>query len=66
MAFSVAPSNQAERILVAFAVDPKRGDQDQIIADVQPVDLDHQQVQLGQVRGHPLRHALGRQRHEPP
>ena len=28
------------------------------------VDLDHQQVELGQVRGHPLLHACGRERDE--
>jgi hypothetical protein len=31
-----------------------------IVADVQAVDLDHQQVQLGQVRRHPLGKPLSR------
>ena len=32
---------------------------------MQPVDLDDQEIQLRQVRGHPLGHAFRRQRHEP-
>src|SRR5262249_33077747 len=39
---------------VAFGIDPERGDEHQIVADVQAVDLDHQQVQLRQVRRLPL------------
>jgi hypothetical protein len=37
----------------------------QVVAGVKPVDLDDQDVQLGQVRCHPLGQPLGGQRHEP-
>jgi hypothetical protein len=37
----------------------------QLVVHVHTVDLDDQQVQLGQVGRHPFRHALRRQRHEP-
>ena len=57
--------DKAKRMLVALSIDPERGHQDQVVADVQAVDLDDQKIQLGQVRGHPLGHALGRERHEP-
>ena len=59
------PFDQAERMFVAFAIDTESGDQHQIVADMQPVDLDDQQVQLGQVRRHPLGQPFCRQRHEP-
>ena len=52
-------------MLAPVAIDPECGDQDQVVADVQAVDLDHQKIKLRQVRGHPLGHALGGQRHEP-
>jgi len=42
------PFDQGERMFVAVCIDPERADQHQIVADVQAVDLDHQQVQLGQ------------------
>lgn len=34
--------HQRQRMLVAFAVNPDRGDQQKIVAEMQPVDLDHQ------------------------
>ena len=34
-------------MLVAFAVNPDRGDQHEIVAEMQPVDLDHQKVERG-------------------
>lgn len=57
--------DQAKRMLVPVSVDPQRGDQHQVVADVQAVDLDHQKVELRQIRGHPRGHAFRRQRHEP-
>jgi len=58
--------DQGERMFAAVCIDPERGDQHQIVADVQAVDLDHQKVQLGQIRCHPLGQPVGRQRHKPP
>jgi hypothetical protein len=52
-AFSLAPSIGASGCL-AFSINAEGGDQHQVVADVQPVDLDDQEVQLGQVRCHPL------------
>jgi hypothetical protein len=37
----------------------------QVLGDVDAVDLDHQQIEFGQVRRHPFAHPLRRQRHEP-
>jgi hypothetical protein len=34
-------------MLVAFAVNPDRGDQHEIAAEMQPVDLHHQKVERG-------------------
>ena len=36
------PFDQGERMFAAVCIDPERGDQHQIVADVQAVDLDHQ------------------------
>src|SRR5262249_34056764 len=44
---------QRERMFVAFSINAEGSDQYQVVADVQPVDLDDQEVQLGQVRRHP-------------
>jgi hypothetical protein len=60
------PFDQGERMFAALGIDPERGDQHQIAADVQAVDLDHQQVQLRQVRCHPLGQPVGRQSDKPP
>ena len=38
--------DEAKRMLVTVPVDPQSGDQNQIVADVQAVDLDHQKVEL--------------------
>ena len=48
------PFDQAERMLVAFTIDTESGDQHKVVADMQPVNLDDQEVQFGQVRCHPL------------
>jgi hypothetical protein len=45
--------DQAERMLIAVPIDAKGGDQHQVLANVQAVELDDQQVELGQVRRHP-------------
>ena len=45
--------DQGERMFVAVSINAEGSDQHQIVADVQPVDLDDQEVQLGQVRRHP-------------
>ena len=42
------PFHQRQRMLVAFAVNPDRGDQHEIVAEMQPVDLDHQKVERGE------------------
>src|SRR5947199_586035 len=41
-------------MLMAVCINAEGGDQHEVIADVQPVDLDDQEVQFGQVRRHPL------------
>src|SRR3979411_2727811 len=51
-------------MLVALRVDTDRRDQDQILDHVNAVGLDPQQIELGQVRGHPLLQAGGRERDE--
>ena len=51
-------------MLVALRVDTDRRDQDQILVHVNAVDLDHQQIEAGEVGRHPLLHARRRQRHE--
>ena len=57
--------DEAEWMLVAFPVDTQRADQDQVVTDVQPIDLDHHKIAPRQIRAHPRGHALGRERHEP-
>jgi hypothetical protein len=39
--------DQGERMFVAFSINAEGSDQHQVVADVQPVDLDDQEVQLG-------------------
>jgi len=63
--FSVAPSTRPERMFVAVPIDAERGDKHQVVADVQPVDLDDEEVQLEQIRCHPFGQPLGGQRDEP-
>src|SRR3982074_1471440 len=46
------PFHQRQRMLVAFAVNPDRGDQHEIVAEMQPVDLDHQKVERGKIGSH--------------
>ena len=57
--------DQGERMLMAVCINAEGGDQHEVIADVQPVDLDDQEVQFGQVRRHPLGQSFSRQCHEP-
>ena len=52
-------------MLIAVAIDADGGQQHQVLIDVDAVNLDDQQVQIGQVGRHPSFHALRRQRHEP-
>src|SRR5258705_331001 len=56
--------NEPERVLYAVAVDADRCHQHQFTGHVDAVDLHNQQVELGQVRGHPLPHAGGRERYK--
>ena len=58
--------HQAERVLRPLAVDADRGQEDQVLADMNAVDLHGQEVEPGQVPRHPGRHPLRRQRHEAP
>ena len=39
--------DQGERMFVAFSINAEGSDQHQVVADMQPVDLDDQEVQLG-------------------
>jgi hypothetical protein len=52
-------------MLVAFTVDPDRGDQHEIVAEMQPVDLNHQKVERGQIGSHEVGQPRRRQRHKP-
>ncbi|MGY3363565.1 hypothetical protein ACVWZL_000690 [Bradyrhizobium sp. GM2.4] len=49
-----------------FAVDPDRGGQHKIVAEMQPVDLDHQKVERRQIGRHEVGQPRRRQRYEPP
>jgi hypothetical protein len=40
------PLDQTGRVLVAFSINAEGGDQHQVVADMQAVDLDRQQIQL--------------------
>ena len=40
---------EAERMLFALRVDTDRRDQDQIVVHVNAVDLDHQQIEAGEI-----------------
>ena len=52
-------------MLVAIAIDADRRHQD-MVAHVEPVDLDDQQIKLRKIRGEPGLHLLARQRHKAP
>ena len=58
------PLDHTEGMLAALAVNANGGQKRQVVLDVDPVDLDDQKIQLGQIRRHPFLHARGRQRHE--
>jgi len=51
--------------MLALIIDADGSRQYEVLFDVDVVDLDDQQVQLGQIGRHPFRHALCQQRHEP-
>src|SRR6266567_1403683 len=51
-------------MLVALRVDTDRCNQDQIFVHVNAIDLDHQQIEAGEIGCHPILHARRRQRHE--
>ena len=51
-------------MLVALCIDTECRDQDQIVVHVNAVDLDHQQIEAGEIRRHPLLQACRRQCHE--
>ena len=53
-------------MLVALCVDTECRNQDQIVVHVNAIDLDHQQIEAGEIRRHPLLHACRRQGHEAP
>ena len=59
------PLDHGQDMLVAVAIDADRRHQD-MVADMQTVDLDDQQVELREVRGEPGLHLLARQRHKAP
>src|SRR5215211_1537541 len=49
--------DQAERMLITLGVDPNRRDQDQILGQMDAVNLDHQQIEAGEIGRHPRLHA---------
>src|SRR5947209_12499916 len=51
-------------MLVALRVDTDRCNQDQIFVHVNAIDLDHQQIEAGEIGCHPILHARRRQRYE--
>src|SRR6266516_3909810 len=55
---------KAEGMLVALRVDTDRCNQDQIFVHVNAIDLDHQQIEAGEIGCHPIPHARRRQRYE--
>ena len=59
------PLDDGQDMLVAVAIDADRRHQD-MVAHMQTVDLNDQQVELREIRGEPGLHLLARQRHEPP
>ena len=62
-AISVA-LDDAKRMLVAVGVNTDRRDQDQFLVHMNAVNLDHQQIEAGEIGRHPFLHARRRQRHE--
>jgi hypothetical protein len=53
-------------VLHAIAIDTDGSQQNQIGFNLNAVDLDHYQIQFGQVRRHPFAHPHRRKRHKPP
>ncbi len=52
--------DEAKRMFVAHGVNADRRHQDQILVHVNAVDLDHQQIEPGEIRRHPFLHACRR------
>src|SRR5262245_22382410 len=51
-------------MLVALRIDTDRCNQDQIFVHVNAIDLNHQQIEAGEIGRHPILHARRRQRYE--
>ena len=51
-------------MLLASPINADRGDQDQLVADVQAIDLDRQQIKRRQIGGQPFPHLRARQSDE--
>src|SRR5262249_42031372 len=51
-------------MLVALRIDTDRCNQEQIFVHVNAIDLDHQQIEAGEIGCHPILHARRRQRYE--
>jgi hypothetical protein len=64
-AFSVAPSINASGCLMPSPSIPI-SDQDEILADVNAVDLHHQEIEAGKLGGQPFPQPCARQRHKMP
>jgi len=59
------PLHHRKRMLLALAVDADGRQQDQVLANMNAVDLDDEQIEAGQVGRQPFLHPLGRKGHEP-
>lgn len=57
--------DKSENVLSAVGVDADRPNQNNVLGHVQAVDLNDEQIQLGEVAGKPGFHVLLRQRHKP-
>jgi hypothetical protein len=53
-------------VLLAIALDADRPEQNDVLGHVQTVDLDDEQIKLGEIAREPGPHARLRQRHKPP
>ena len=60
------PFDHAKRVLVPFNVNACGADHQQLVGHMEPVDPDHQKVELRQIRSHPLGQPRLRQRLETP
>jgi hypothetical protein len=57
--------DQPENVLVVLPIDADGADQHDILGHVQAVDLNDEQIELGDVACEPFLQSLPRQRHEP-